>query len=70
MLEQEPGPQKRNRGIWSLNKIQEGIIKVTVQFPDGSPLNLKEIIPNGAMTVVFLRGENLISLGLIGALLL
>jgi hypothetical protein len=70
MLEQEPGPQKRNKGIRSLNKIQEGIIKVTVQFPDGSPLNLKELIPNGAMTVVFLRGENLISLGLIGALLL
>jgi hypothetical protein len=70
MLEQEPGPQKRNRGIRSLNKIQEGIIKVTVQFPDGSPLNLKALIPNGAMTAVFLRGENLISLGLIGVLLL
>jgi hypothetical protein len=31
MLEQEPGPQKqkRNRGILSLNKMQEVIIKVT-----------------------------------------
>jgi hypothetical protein len=37
MLEQEPGPQKpkRNRGIQSLNKMQEGIIKVMTQFPDG-----------------------------------
>jgi hypothetical protein len=37
MLEQEPGPQKpkQNRGIQSLNKMQEGIIKVMTQFPDG-----------------------------------
>jgi hypothetical protein len=41
MLKQEPGPQKRNRGIQSLNKMQEEIIKVTVHFPDGSPIEPK-----------------------------
>jgi hypothetical protein len=41
MLEQEPGPQKRNGGIRSLNKMQEGVIKVTTQFPDGSPIEPK-----------------------------
>jgi hypothetical protein len=44
MLEQEPGPQKWNRGIRSLNKMQEGIIKVTVQFPDGSPIEPKGVL--------------------------
>jgi hypothetical protein len=28
MLEKQPGPQKWNRGIRSLNKMHEGIIKV------------------------------------------
>jgi hypothetical protein len=32
----------------------------------GHPLNLKALIPNGTMTVVFLRGRNVRSLGLIG----
>jgi hypothetical protein len=60
MLEQEPGPQKpkRNWGLWSLNKMQEGIIKVMTQFSDGHPLNLKALIPNGAMTAVFLQGRS------------
>jgi hypothetical protein len=46
MLDQEPGPQKRkrNRGIQSLNKMQEGIIKVTAQFPDGSPIEPKGVL--------------------------
>jgi hypothetical protein len=43
MLEQEPDPQKpkQNRGIWSLNKMQERIIKVMTQFPDGLPTEPK-----------------------------
>jgi hypothetical protein len=45
MLEQEPSPQKRNRGIKSLNKMQEGIIKVTAQFPNESPIE-----PKGALS--------------------
>jgi hypothetical protein len=44
MLEQEPGPQKWNRGIRSLNKMQEEIIKVTTQFPDGSPIEPKCVL--------------------------
>jgi hypothetical protein len=44
MLEQEPGPQKWNGGIRSLNKMQEGIIKVTVQFLDGSPIEPKGVL--------------------------
>jgi hypothetical protein len=68
-LEQEPGPQKQNRGIRSLNKMQEGIIKITTKFPDGSPIEPKIIFfPNSAMTMVFLRGKNVRSPGLIGAL--
>jgi hypothetical protein len=43
-LEQELDPQKRNRGIWSLNKMQEGIIKVTTQFPDTSPIEPKGVL--------------------------
>jgi hypothetical protein len=34
----------------------------------GYPLNLKALIPNGAMTVVFLRGRNVTSPVLIGML--
>jgi hypothetical protein len=33
----------------------------------GHPLNLKALMPNGEMTVVFLRGRNVRSPGLIGA---
>jgi hypothetical protein len=44
MLEQEPGPQKWNRGIRSLNKMQEGIIKLTTQFPDGLPIEPKDVL--------------------------
>jgi hypothetical protein len=43
-MEQEPGPKKHNRGIQSLNKMQEGIIKVMAQFPDGSPIEPKGIL--------------------------
>jgi hypothetical protein len=44
-LQQEPGPQKpkQNRGIRSLNKMQEGIIKVMEQFPNGSPIENKGV---------------------------
>jgi hypothetical protein len=44
-LKQEPGPQKRkrDRGIRSSNKMQEGIIKVIVQFPNGSPIEPKGV---------------------------
>jgi hypothetical protein len=34
---------KRNRGIQSLNKMHEGIIKVNAQFPDGSPIEPKDV---------------------------
>jgi hypothetical protein len=42
---QEPGPQKlkQNRGIWSLNKMHEGIIKVAAQFPNGLPIEPKGV---------------------------
>jgi hypothetical protein len=45
MLEQEPSPQKpkQSRGIWSLNKMQEGIIKVMKQFLDRSPIEPKGV---------------------------
>jgi hypothetical protein len=41
----EPGPQepKQNRGIWSLNKMQEMIIKVRMQFLDGSSMEPKGV---------------------------
>jgi hypothetical protein len=48
--------------------MHEGIIKVTTQFPDGSPIEPKGILSNGAMIVVFLQGKNVRSPGLIGAL--
>jgi hypothetical protein len=44
MLEQEPDPQKRNRGIRSLNKMHEGIIKVKALFPGGSPIEPKGVL--------------------------
>jgi hypothetical protein len=44
MLDQEPGPQKRNKGMQSLNKVREGIIKVTTQFLDGSPIEPKCVL--------------------------
>jgi hypothetical protein len=31
MMEQQPGPQKQNRGIRSLNKMQEEIIKGIIE---------------------------------------
>jgi hypothetical protein len=34
-------PKCGAEGVGSLNKMQEGIIKVTVQFPDGSPIEPK-----------------------------
>jgi hypothetical protein len=43
-LEQELGLQKWNRGLRSLNKTHEGIIKVTTQFPDGSPIKPKGVL--------------------------
>jgi hypothetical protein len=45
---------KAEQGIQSLNNMQEGIIKVMMQFPDGSRVDPKEFFPNGTMTVVFL----------------
>jgi hypothetical protein len=48
--------------------MEEGIIKVMSQFPDGSPIEPKGIFPNGTMTAVFLRGKNVRSPGLIGVL--
>jgi hypothetical protein len=44
MLEQESGPQKRNRGIRSLNNMQEVIIKVMTQFLDGSPIDPRGVL--------------------------
>jgi hypothetical protein len=32
------------RGIQSLNKIQQGIIRIMVQYPDESPIELKGIL--------------------------
>jgi hypothetical protein len=45
MLEQELGHQKpkQNRGILSLNKMLEGIIKAMAQSPDGSPVEPKGV---------------------------
>jgi hypothetical protein len=43
-LELEPGPQKWDKGIWSLNKMHERIIKVMTQFPDGSPIEPKGVL--------------------------
>jgi hypothetical protein len=43
-LEQEPSTQKQNRGILSLNKTWEGIIKVPAQFLDGSPIGPKGVL--------------------------
>jgi hypothetical protein len=68
MLEQEPGPQKRNRGIRSLMKKQEGIIKVTTQFPDGSPIEPKCVNSKWLNDCGVLARENVRSPGLIGAL--
>jgi hypothetical protein len=58
MLEQEHGPQKQNRGIQSLNKMQEMIIKVTTQFPDGSPIEPKGVLSKWRNDyIVLVRGK-------------
>jgi hypothetical protein len=44
MLAQQPSPQKWNMGILSLNKMQEGIIKVTSHFPNGLPIEPKDVL--------------------------
>jgi hypothetical protein len=44
MLEQQPSPQKWIRGIRYLNRMQEGIIKGMVKFPNGSPIEPKGML--------------------------
>jgi hypothetical protein len=68
MLEQEPDPQKWNTEIRSLNKMQEGIIKVTTQVPDGSPIEPKGILSKWHNNCGVLARENVRSHGLIGKL--
>jgi hypothetical protein len=60
MLEREPGPQKRNMAIRSLNKMQQGIIKVTMQFPDGSPIEPKGVLSKWHNDCGVLVRENVI----------
>jgi hypothetical protein len=69
-LDEEPGPQKqkRNRGIRSLNKMHEEIIKVTAQFPDGSPIEPKGVLSKWCNDCSVLVMENVRSPRLIGAL--
>jgi hypothetical protein len=44
-LEKQPGPKKSQlRGTHSLNKMQQGIIRITVQYEDGSPIESKGVL--------------------------
>jgi hypothetical protein len=41
----QPGPKKSQlRGTHSLNKMQQGIIRITVQYEDGSPIESKGVL--------------------------
>jgi hypothetical protein len=45
MLEKQPSPKKSKlRGIRSMKKMQQGIIRITVQYADGSPIEPKDIL--------------------------
>jgi hypothetical protein len=45
MQEKQPSPKKSQlRGIKSLNKMQQGIIKITVQYADGSPIKPEGVL--------------------------
>jgi hypothetical protein len=45
MLEKQPSHKKRQlRGIWSLNKMLQGIIRTAMQYVDGSPIESKGIL--------------------------
>jgi hypothetical protein len=44
-LEKQPSPKKiRLRGIRSLNKMKQGIIRITVQYTDVSPIEPKGVL--------------------------
>jgi hypothetical protein len=45
MLEKQPSPKKRKlRGIRPLNKMQQGIIRITTQYTDGSSIEQKCVL--------------------------
>jgi hypothetical protein len=45
MLEKQPSPSKNQlRGIRSLNKMQQDIIRITTQYANGSPNEPKGIL--------------------------
>jgi hypothetical protein len=45
MLEKQPSPKKKQqRGIQFLNKMQQDIIRITVQYADGSPIEPKGVL--------------------------
>jgi hypothetical protein len=45
MQEKQPSPKKSQlRGIQSLNKMQQGIIRIMAQYADGSPIEPKGIL--------------------------
>jgi hypothetical protein len=45
MLEKQPSPKKKQqRGIRFLNKMQQDIIRITVQYADGSPIEPKGVL--------------------------
>jgi hypothetical protein len=67
-LEQQSGPQKRNMGIRSLNKMQEWIIKVTSQFLDELAAEPKGVLSKWSNNCGVLTKENIRSTGLIGVL--
>jgi hypothetical protein len=39
------GPTKQMRGIRSLNKLHEGIVRITAMYPDGSLIEPKGVNP-------------------------
>jgi hypothetical protein len=44
-LEKQSSPKKSQlRGIQSLNKMQQGIIRITLQYADGSPIEPKGVL--------------------------
>jgi hypothetical protein len=45
MQEKQPSPEKSQlRGIQSMNKMQQDIIRITVQYADGSPIEPEGIL--------------------------
>jgi hypothetical protein len=59
MQEKQPNPKKSMlRGIWSLNKMQQDIIRITSQYPDGSPIEPEGVLSKWETTAVLLRGRN------------